>query len=356
MTDGMPRALPKYVTAERGPDGRVRIYFRRDKKSSRIPMPDPRHAAAFDRAYAKALAGLPDSATGARSGTLAWLVARYKESGHWATLKPSTRRMRDNILKRLVTEAGTVPYAAIRPKHIREGMDRRAVNAANNFRKVLSQMFAWAVSVELMDSNPCAPVKPNRVITDGHKPWTRADIERYWNRWPLGTMERLAMDLMIYTGLRRGDAIRAGRQHVTDGVLSIRMEKTGRWVHVPILPPLQVSMDATKSGALAFITTARGQSFTSPASFGNWFRDACEKAGVDVRAHGLRKAGATIAADNGASAHQLMAMYGWTNLKQAEVYTKSANQKRLAVGSAERIANAFSPNDNPVRGKSRKTK
>jgi len=48
------------------------------------------------------------------------------------------------------------------------------------------------------------------------------------------------------------------------------------------------------------------------------------------RAHGLRKAGATIAANNGATAHQLMAIFGWDTLKEAEKYTANADQKRLA--------------------------
>jgi hypothetical protein len=46
--------------------------------------------------------------------------------------------------------------------------------------------------------------------------------------------------------------------------------------------------------------------------------------------HGLRKAGATIAAENGATAHQLMAMFGWNTVKQAELYTRKADRKRLS--------------------------
>jgi hypothetical protein len=44
----------------------------------------------------------------------------------------------------------------------------------------------------------------------------------------------------------------------------------------------------------------------------------------------LRKAGATIAANNGASAHQLMAIFGWDRIKEAEKYTAKADQRRLA--------------------------
>ncbi len=43
----------------------------------------------------------------------------------------------------------------------------------------------------------------------------------------------------------------------------------------------------------------------------------------------MRKAGATIAAENGATEHQLMAIYGWDSPKQAALYTRKADRKRL---------------------------
>jgi hypothetical protein len=47
-------------------------------------------------------------------------------------------------------------------------------------------------------------------------------------------------------------------------------------------------------------------------------------------AHGLRKAAATVAAENGATAHELMAIFGWLSLKEAERYTRGAERKKLA--------------------------
>ena len=65
--------------------------------------------------------------------------------------------------------------------------------------------------------------------------------------------------------------------------------------------------------------------------FGNKFREWCNEAGLPhCSAHGLRNAGATIAADAGATEHQLMAIYGWELPRQAAVYTRKANRKRLA--------------------------
>jgi integrase len=135
---------------------------------------------------------------------------------------------------------------------------------------------------------------------------------------------------LLYTGLRRSDAVRVGKEHVRDGVITVRTAKTGIVVDLPLLPPLAESIAATKTGDLAFIVSEWGRPFTAE-SFGNWFRDACREAGVRKSAHGLRQAGATRAAENGATEHQLMAMFGWTTTKQAQLYTKAANRKRMGI-------------------------
>jgi hypothetical protein len=53
------------------------------------------------------------------------------------------------------------------------------------------------------------------------------------------------------------------------------------------------------TGDLTFLVTKHGKPFTANG-FGNWFRDRCDEARLpQCSAHGLRKAGATIAAENG---------------------------------------------------------
>jgi len=60
-------------------------------------------------------------------------------------------------------------------------------------------------------------------------------------------------------------------------------------------------------------------------------KDWCNQAALyRCSAHGLRKAGATIAANNAATAHQLVAIFGWDTIKEAKKYTAQADQQRLA--------------------------
>lgn len=53
--------------------------------------------------------------------------------------------------------------------------------------------------------------------TRGFLEWTVADIERYEKRWPIGARQRVMLDVYCYMGLRRGDAARVGKQHVSNG-------------------------------------------------------------------------------------------------------------------------------------------
>jgi integrase len=143
------------------------------------------------------------------------------------------------------------------------------------------------------------------------------------------------LDVLLYTGLRRGDAVRLGKQHVKAG--EIKTEKTGQIVPVQILPVLAKTLGVGPTGDLTFIVGERGQPFTKE-SFGNLFRDACRAAGVPGSAHGLRKIAATRAANAGASEATLEAIFGWSGGRMASLCTRKANRKRLAREGMHKLA------------------
>jgi integrase len=170
--------------------------------------------------------------------------------------------------------------------------------------------------------------------SEGFHTWSVEEVEQFEERHPIGTKARLALGLLLYTGQRRSDVIRLGKQHARGGKLTFTQHKgRNRKPHrltLPILPVLQRIIDATPCGDLTYLVNDWGRPFTD-GSFGNKFRDWCDQAGLHCcSAHGLRKAGATIAANNGATARQLMAIFGWDTIKQAEHYTRKADQQKLA--------------------------
>src|SRR5438874_7845190 len=81
--------------------------------------------------------------------------------------------------------------------------------AANARVKALRQLFAWAASAEYRYTakNPAREVaylKSNN--PDGFRAWSEEDVSKYEARHPIGTKARLALDLLLYTGVRRSDA------------------------------------------------------------------------------------------------------------------------------------------------------
>ena len=102
---------------------------------------------------------------------------------------------------------------------------------------------------------------------------------------------------------------------------------------------------ASKTGDLMFLATERGTPFVKE-SFGNWFRKACREAGCPGSAHGLRKADATRAAENGATVNQLMALFGWKTEKMALLYTSTTDRRRLALQAAPLLVSAHTSNEN----------
>lgn len=354
----MPKRQP-HLYREKNRHGNNAWYVRRGH-GPRIRIRAEYDTPEFWEAYRATLAGqAPVAKGGVRPHTLQWELDRYRRSSAWAQLATSTRRQKENIFRIVCATAGDELLSAINEESIRQGRERRkhTPHSANVFLKAMRSFFAWAIEEGLVTKNPAANVKLLKGENDnvGFHTWTPAELSTFEARWPVGTRERLAYDLLLYTGLRRGDAVRIGKQHVRDSVISIRAEKTGEELFLPILPPLAASIAAAPTGDLAFLVTSAGEPWVKE-SFGNWFKSACRKAGVPGSAHGLRKAGSTRAAENGATDRELMALYGWTSEKQPTRYTKAADRKRLALAAAQRLlvrqANAEIPHLDPGAGNS----
>jgi integrase len=121
------------------------------------------------------------------------------------------------------------------------------------------------------------------------------EVVQYEERHPIGTKARLALCLLLWTGVRRSDVVRLGKQR-DGGWLKLTQTKNHKrrpvTIEIPILPQLQRMLDASPTGDMAYLVTEYGRPFTVPG-FGNKFRQWCNQAGLrQCSAHGLRKAGA----------------------------------------------------------------
>ncbi len=263
-----------------------------------------------------------------------------------SSLAMTTRRQRENIMLHVLEASGTVPYGNVTSETITAGRDRRRETPAQarNFLDCMRGLFRWAKEAKHIKIDPTESVKsPKKKKGKGFPAWNEDDIARYHAKWPLGTRQRVWLDVLLYCGPRRGDVVTLGASMEEDVYdpeadtwvrsISFKTEKGGEMieVNIPILPVLRATLDAGPTGA-TYIVGANGKPFVKE-SFGNEFSAAAREAGVIKSAHGVRKIAATTAADNGATVHQLMAIFGWVTSLMAELYTREANRKRLARGA-----------------------
>lgn len=313
-----------YVRIGRGPKIRINGVYGSDE---------------FKAAYSAAISGdkpVPPGAPG--KDTLAWLIGLHRKSGYYTEKSAATRRKRDQIFAQAIKAAGKYPVSSVDRQAIEEGRDKRKATPyqARHFVHTMRSLFKWAVDSKLVKSDPTAGVAVKKTSKIGIKPWTDDDIAKFEKRWPRGTRERVMFDIFVYTGLRIGDVAVLGKQHVRKGVITIDTEKNETRVTIPVLAPLAETLKAGPIGDLAFVASKTGRTMLKN-SLGNIFHEACKKAGVNKSAHGIRKAAATHAADQGATEAELEAIFGWNGGRMASHYTKEANRRRLATGAMSKL-------------------
>src|SRR6266436_1486512 len=340
----MPRRFPPGCIEDRDRHGNIRIYYRakgRPKVRLRGTPWTPEFMAEYEAAKGEAT---PTKAKGIASGTWRWLSTRYfAECAEYKRLDARTQHVRRQILESTFDE----PIAPVSSKYFRDfPLSRMTADAVEVLRdrkidtpesanarvKAMRQVYKFGVKKKLAPGNLARDVEYFKSGSTGFHPWTPEEVQQFEEYHPVGSKARLALALMLFTGQRRSDIIRFGKQHAKGGKLTFTQHKgrnrKPKRLTLPILPALQRIINNTTCGDLTFLVNDWGRPFTD-AGFGNKFRDWCNQAELQhCSAHGLRKAGATIAANNGATSRQLMAIFGWDSLKQAEVYTRTVDQVR----------------------------
>jgi integrase len=325
--------------------GKVRRYVRLPS-GKRIPLNGAPGTDSFMQAYQAALAGKPDEIGASRTmpGTVSAAIISYYNSASFQMGAAATRSTRRYFLEAFRREHGDKRIGLLQRTHIERMIAAKAgtPSAARNFYSALRVLMTHCVTAGLIVTDPTRNVKRPTAKTDGYRTWTEEDISAFEVRHPIGTRARLAFALLLFTGQRRGDVVTMGRQHVREGLLHVRQQKTGAPLAIPLHPALVEIIEAMPSGHLTFLTTASGKPFDSK-SFGNWFRAMCNEAGLPngTSAHGLRKACCRRLAEAGCSANVIASISGHASLQEITRYTVAADQTRMARSAIDTMAAMF---------------
>src|SRR5215467_11956101 len=180
------------------------------------PLPGLPWSPEFMAAYEDALAGqlVQVGSTRVKPGTIRALAISYYNSLGFRSLKPSSQAIYRRIIDRFCREHGDKRAATLQREHIVKLMAARAEKpaSANALHKVLRALMQHAVEIGMRADDPTRNVKMLRVKTDGYHSWTDSEIEQFEAWHKIGSRARLAFALLLYTGQRRSDVVRMGRQ------------------------------------------------------------------------------------------------------------------------------------------------
>lgn len=322
--------LPPYVSAFRDRHGKWRFRYRRKGF-----QPTYINAALGTPEFWKQLAAIETAGPmiDHKRGTFDDVISRYYHSARWSNIRTdNTRKVYRRLLERFRADHGHRIIADTKTVDIDRVLARLSSSptTANRTRKLLINIFDFAIKLELITQNPAEKSDTYRVKSKGYYTWTEEEILQFDAQHPLGSMARLAKDLLLYTAQRKSDIVEMGPPNLQKGRLNFVQNKGEKPLSLPVHPRLLESIEKSTVGEQHFILNGLGRPFTANG-FGNWFRDRCNEAGLPQwTSHGGRKAASRRMAELGLSNQHIKAFTGHSKDDEVALYTKAASQAGMA--------------------------
>lgn len=352
-----------FLSSYKDRHGKTRWRFRRG--AIKCPIPGNPGEAAFEDAYAAALHGRPISKASRqpspflpRTLKAAWRLATSPKNLEWQKLGASSRSLYIDRAERLLAREiipgltyAYVPVADLKRRHVKAllGSMGATPHAAYDALVVLRKMILVALDEEWIEIDPTHRIR-YRPETAGHRAWTDDERAAYEARWPLGTLARTAYACVLYGGPRRSDVARFLWSDFAGEQFPHTQQKTGKRLMLPVLPALREALDAAPKRGKHVLTTEWG----TPRALGtltNDFHRWTTAAGLTgCTMHGLRKTLGKILAEEGATTRELMEVLGHTSIQHAELYSREAEQARMARSGLGKTRDRLRPRLRVVGG------
>lgn len=266
------------------------------------------------------------------------LVAEYFCSQEYRSLSASSQQPYRRVIQRISAELGNRPVRSITRRHVEELLALRSPGAANDALKKIRVLMRLAMDRGYRRDDPASGIR-RFAAGAGHHSWSESEIGQFEQHWPIGTRERVAFGLLLYSGQRKSDVAKMSWEDLTSEGINVVQRKTGARLIIPIHRDLRSILATLEPGTGPILRTTAGKPF-SDAGFGNWMALKIGFAGLPDRCvtHGLRKAAARRLAEAGCSTREVAAITGHVTLREIECYTKGADQARLARRAMARIS------------------
>ncbi|KQS03110.1 hypothetical protein ASG11_01540 [Sphingomonas sp. Leaf357] len=331
-----------YVTGFTDRHGKRRWRFRR-KGYPPYSFKSPHGTKEFEREYAACLNAeqAPVMLRASIPGSINDVIARYYSDNSFLDLRPSTQGVYRGVLERFRDAFGDDSIKVFDAERIARLMTamRHKPHAAARLRKLLAQLLRIARRAKLVPVgfDPIKDTKAPKAESGGYHSWTEDELTAFENHFAVGTKPRLAFDLLLYGAQRSGDVRLMTPAMIAGGRIRLEQNKTTNSVDIPIVAPLQASLDKGPVGQFTLIETKDGEPFTEKGFYG-MMKKACVKAGIPhCSPHGLRKAAARRCKEAGCTNEEGMTITGHKSEKEYLYYAGSNARPEVADAAMGKV-------------------
>ncbi|KQS76844.1 integrase [Rhizobium sp. Leaf384] len=348
-----------YVSGFTDRHGKKRWRYRRAGKTIALPgVPgDPE----FEEAYSAAIEGrerrlatvvrLPGQAL---PGSFQSAWKKVQRGPDWLAFDPKTKAknvsLAGQFLELPVAPShpevwGDMLVRDLKRRHVKEILAHysETPHKAKHVLVAIRKMIAVALDEEWIETDPTWKLSYRPEYT-GWRAWTAQERADFESRWPLGSTPRTVYGLALWLGNRRSDLAKLEWKSFDfrENTVTIAQTKGGKTLVLPITPMLREIVDPIERKSPFVIVTAYGDPFSEKSLTGrmaDWTHSAGLPKGCTI--HGLRKTLGKLLAETGATTRQLMETLGHDNIEHAELYSREAEQQRLARDAMSRLSRKY---------------
>lgn len=237
----------------------------------------------------------PAKREGPTYGTLAHVAVEYQNGPKWSKLANKTRTTYRTEIDELLSLFGDAQVDQITRSVIVGLRDKvaetKSPRAAIERIKVLRILLGQAYDMDLVDRNHARNIgKPIGYKAEPWRHWEDEEISLFLShaapRW------RRAVNVLLHTGLRVGDAIRVRRSDIKDNVLRWVANKTGTPVVIPLHSQLKFELSLPMEvESVYLLASQKGLPFKLVTSINHGIVREFKRLGIEKPPpiHGLRK-------------------------------------------------------------------
>jgi len=234
----------------------------------------------------------------------------------------------------------------------------------SNLLKAIRQLVKFAKRRQWIKEDPTEGIE--KLELGSHHTWNEQEIAKYEERWKVGTRERTAFALFVWSGQRVTDVAKmkwtdvrfwTDKEGVRRATMTVQQkkakgEKKDKTLNINCEPELIEALDAWRATCERdkvptdihqhILLNGIHQPFTG-YRLSVWMASNFDGAKLPDRcvSHGLRKAAARRLAEAGCTPHEIMTVTGHETLSEVDRYCKEAKKAILQQGVARKMRERF---------------